>query len=258
MNAVKIKNLNFNFENKVLFNNLNLRIKEKTWNCLIGNNGAGKTTLLKIILGLIVTDGVYINNIKIDNNNKYELRKKVGCVFENPEYNLICETVEEELAFPLENIELEENEINTRIDNIFRIFKFNRERKTSIHDLTIEEKQILAIMVSLITGPNILILDEAFSFMRKSKKNEVLTILKQLDITVISVTHDVEEIMFSDNIIILEEGKITINDKKEIVLEKEILNNFPFIIELSKKLKYYELVDDISYSYKELVDKIWE
>lgn len=258
MDVIKIENLNLNFGSKVIYNNLNLEIKEKTWNSLLGSNGSGKTTLLKVILGLIKSDSVYIDGVKLDDNSKYEIRKKMGCVFENPNYNLMCETVEEELANPLENLNVEEKEINIRIDNIIRLFKFSKEKKTSIKDLTIDEKQILSIMVSLITSPKILILDEAFTFMNKSEKKRILKILKKLDITIISVTHDVEELLFSDNLIILEEGKIKTNDKKENIFEKEILDDFPFIVELSKKLQYYDLVNDISYSYKELVDKIWE
>lgn len=257
MDIIKIENLDFNFENRVLFNKLNLKITDKSWYCLLGNNGSGKTTLIKIILGLIKTDSVFINNVSLNEETKYDLRKYVGCVFENPNNNLICEKIEEELSFPLENMGLSEKEIEIRIQNIMKIFGFSKKLDVSINDLTIDEKQTLSIMVALITGPQILILDEAFTFMNKAKKYKILEILKKLDITIISVTHDIEELMFADNIILLKNGKILANDKKENIFEKELLKNIPFIVDLSMKLKYYDLVQDISYSYKELVNKIW-
>ena len=258
MYAVKIDNLNFNFGNKVLFKNLNLKIKTNTWNTILGNNGAGKTTLLKIIVGLIESDNIFIDNIKLNKSNKLDIRKKIGCVFENVENNLVCDTVLEELSFPLENLGLSQEEIELRIDNIINLFDYLPDKNQSIDSLTIDEKQVLAIMVSLIYNPKILILDEAFSYANKLKKIQVMNILKKLNITIINVTHDAEELLYSDNIIVLKDGNVFMNDTIDNVFKDDKIDNLPFIVELSKKLKYYELVDDISYSYKELVEKIWK
>lgn len=258
MYAVKIDNLNFNFGNKVLFKNLNLKIKTNTWNTILGNNGAGKTTLLKIIVGLIESNNIFIDNIKLNKSNKLDIRKKIGCVFENVENNLVCDTVLEELSFPLENLGLSQEEIELRIDNIINLFDFLPGKNQSIDSLTIDEKQVLAIMVSLIYNPKILILDEAFSYVNKLKKIQVMNILKKLNITIINVTHDAEELLYSDNIIVLKDGNVFMNDTIDNVFKDDKIDNLPFIVELSKKLKYYELVDDISYSYKELVEKIWK
>lgn len=257
MSIIKINNLNFNYDNKILFNNLNLEIKENTWNSLIGNNGSGKTTLLKLILGLIESKGITIDNIELNTENKYEIRKKIGCVFEIPDNNLICETVKEELSFPLNNIGLNEQEVETRIDNITKLFNFKK-KESDINSLNLDEKQTLSVMSALITNPKIIILDEAFTYMSKSQSIKILNILKNLNITVISVTHDVEELLYSDNIIIIKDGKIIANEKKETIFEKQLLNDYPFIVDLSLKLKYYELVDNISYTYKDLVNEIWK
>lgn len=257
MSIIKISNLNFNYDNKILFNNLNLEIKENTWNSLIGNNGSGKTTLLKLILGLIESKGITIDNIELNTENKYEIRKKIGCVFEIPDNNLICETVKEELSFPLNNIGLNEQEVETRIDNITKLFNFKK-KESDINSLNLDEKQTLSVMSALITNPKIIILDEAFTYMSKSQSIKILNILKNLNITVISVTHDVEELLYSDNIIIIKDGKIIANEKKETIFEKQLLNDYPFVVDLSLKLKYYELVDNISYTYKDLVNEIWK
>lgn len=257
MYIIEINNLNFDYSGKLLFSNLDLKIEKNTFNCLIGNNGCGKTTLLKIMLGLIDSDNVTIDNIKLTKKNKFEIRKKIGCVFENPENNLICETVIEELSFPLNNLNLSKEEIDIRIKNITKMFDFKNIDRP-INKLTLDEKQTVALMSALIINPKILVLDEAFTYISKSCSKKILNILKKINITIISVTHDVEELLLSDNIIILKEGKIIINDKKEKVFESDLLDNYPFIIDLSNKLKYYELVDKISYSYKELVNEVWK
>ena len=257
MYIIEINNLNFDYSGKLLFSNLDLKIEKNTFNCLIGNNGCGKTTLLKIMLGLIDSDNVTIDNIKLTKQNKFEIRKKIGCVFENPENNLICETVIEELSFPLNNLNLSKEEIDIRIKNITKMFDFKNIDRP-INKLTLDEKQTVALMSALIINPKILVLDEAFTYISKCCSKKILNILKKINITIISVTHDVEELLLSDNIIILKEGKIIINDKKEKVFESDLLDNYPFIIDLSNKLKYYELVDKISYSYKELVNEVWK
>ena len=257
MYIIEINNLNFDYSGKILFSNLDLKIEKNTFNCLIGNNGCGKTTLLKIMLGLIDSDNVTIDNIKLTKQNKFEIRKKIGCVFENPENNLICETVIEELSFPLNNLNLSKEEIDIRIKNITKMFDFKNIDRP-INKLTLDEKQTVALMSALIINPKILVLDKAFTYISKSCSKKILNILKKINITIISVTHDVEELLLSDNIIILKEGKIIINDKKEKVFESDLLDNYPFIIDLSNKLKYYELVDKISYSYKELVNEVWK
>lgn len=258
MDIIKIENLNFSFGNKVFFHNLNLNIKANTWTSIVGDNGSGKTTLLKIILGLIESDCVTIDNLKLNKKNKYEIRKKMGCVFENPNNNLICETVLEELSFPLENMGLSDNEISVRIDNIINLFHFLPDKKREVSELSIDDKQTLALMTSLISSPKILIMDEAFTYVNKATKVKLLNILKNLDITIISVTHDMEETLFADNIVSLENGKVMIHASKEEFFKDKRLDHFPFIIELSSKLKYYDVVDDIAYSYKELVEKIWK
>ena len=178
MSIIKISNLNFNYDNKILFNNLNLEIKENTWNSLIGNNGSGKTTLLKLILGLIESKGITIENIELTTENTYEIRKKIGCVFEIPDNNLICETVKEELSFPLNNIGLNEQEVETRIDNIIKLFNFKK-KESDINSLNLDEKQTLSVMSALITNPKIIILDEAFTYMSKSQSIKILNILLQ-------------------------------------------------------------------------------
>lgn len=258
MDIIKIENLDFSYDNKVLFNNLNLKIKDKTWNTIIGSNGSGKSTLIRIILGFIKCDNVIVNGLKQCDDNKYEILKDIGCVFSNPNSNLICETVYDELSFALENLDVSEEIINERINNIIELFDFKKDLSCSINNLSLKEKQVVAIMSSLITNPKILILDEAFTYIDNKTKIKILNILKSIDFTIIYITHDMEDLLYTDNIIVLDDCKIVINEKKEEVFNKDLLKKYPFIVDLSIKLKYYDLIDDIAYSYRNLVDELWQ
>ena len=253
---LKVRNLNLKYDEKVIFNKLNLELEQGKWYTLIGKNGTGKSTLIKSIVRLIKLDGITFEKKKVNDENINEIRKKISVVFKNN--NNICEKVEEEIAFPLINIGINDEEINTRIDNILNLFGLKKIRKQEIDKLNQNDKQLVSIMSALVINPKLLILDEAFSYVDEMYKTKVLKYIKLLDITVLNVSHDIEEILYSDNIIILENGKIKANDKKEIIIENKLLKEYPFIVDLSIKLKYYNLVDEIIYDYQKLVDTVWK
>ncbi|MEG1647858.1 MAG: ATP-binding cassette domain-containing protein, partial [Bacilli bacterium] len=114
MDIIKITDLDFKYNDKVIFDKLNLTIEEHKWYTLIGNNGSGKSTLVKLMLGLIPTNNIIIDNLLLS-KNIFETRKKIGVVFEIPDNNLVCETVKEELAFSLENIGTDVSKIDEQI-----------------------------------------------------------------------------------------------------------------------------------------------
>lgn len=260
MDIIKINNLNFKYENKEIFKNLNLSIEECLWYTIIGNNGSGKSTLVKILSGLIKSRDIYIDGLEVNSQNLFDIRKKMSVVFENPNTNLICQTVREELSFPLENIGF--NNVEKQVKKISKLFSIEELLDNKISDLSNSEKQIIAIAAALIIEPKVLILDEAFTYLTSEKTN-IFNILKKEKITIINITHDVEETLFGDNIIIIKDGEILINEKKELVYEKESLfksahQQVPFIVDLSNKLKYYGLIDKIYYDMKEMIGDLWK
>lgn len=257
MDIIELKNLNFKYKDKIIFENFNLNIEQGTWTSIIGSNGSGKSTLVKLLSGLIKTDNIWIDGMKIS-NNIYEIRKVMSIVFDDPNTNLICETVREELSFPLENIGINDDK---RIDEIVKLFNITNILDNSINELNNSEKQLVALASALIIQPKILILDEAFVYLENIKLN-IFDILKSLNITIINITHNIEETLAGDNIIILNNGKILINDKKEIVYTKEEMFkeanlNLPFIVDLSNKLKYYGLINKTYYNMEAMVNDLW-
>lgn len=262
-NIIEIKDLNFKYENEV-FRNFNLTIKEKTWTTIIGPNGSGKSTLLKILLGLLDCQGeIKIDGLSLNHKNKYLIREKIGIVFENPDNQFVSEVVRDELIFKLENLGKNKEYISKKIEYITDLFDIKDLLKKTPYELSNSEKQVISLASSLINEPKILILDEALNNIEKFNKENVYKILKDLNITIINVTHDMEETILGDEIIILDNGNLIMQGTKEVVLREEKLFNklgleLPFMAQLSLKLSYYDLVDDLIFDMEEMVDKLWK
>lgn len=234
---IEVKDLNFSYKNKEIFENLNLKIEQNKWTTIIGNTGVGKTTLLKIIVGLI-------------NVENYELPGNICYISENPQNRLISETVLEELKFVEEE--------NEKINDLCELLDFDKYLNESIINLTLSEKQTLVFITILLEKPQVLVLDNAFVYLTKKTKEILLQTLNELNITIINTTTGIEELLYADNIAIIENKSILINDTKENIFKNDYLKSYPFIIDLSKKLCSYELINNIIYTQEELVEEIWK
>lgn len=266
-NIIEINNLTFKYGNKTIFENLNLNIKENTFITLAGPSGSGKSTLLKMIIGLIETNNIKVCGKVINKNNLKEIRKNVSIVFENPNNSFTDEIVKDNLIFPLENLNLDREQIDEKINEVSKYFKISNLLECHVQNLSGGEKELVALAVSLITDPKILLLDESLIMLDNNSKEKILKLLKKLNkdkkITIINVTHDMEESTYSKEIAIINNGKLIIQDKiKEIYKNEKLFkdNNLelPFMVSLSNKLKYYGLVDDIILDMDKMVDKLWK
>jgi len=246
---------------------LDLKIERGKFVSIIGSNGTGKSTLIKILIGLLKYDG-YINIDGYHLNNFYlkEIRRKIGVVFDNPDNHFVCETVIDDLAFTLENLQYNREEMTDAIKNIAKIFKIEDILEKEPRNLTNSEKQKVAIAGSLIFEPKILILDEALHQLTSQDKTFVLKILKKYQkekkLTIIMVTHDLENTLYSDEIIILNNGNIYLKGSlEEIYQNKEKLSklnlNLPFIINLSYKLQEENIIDKVYFNQEDLMEDIW-
>ena len=265
---IKIEKLNFKYKDKQIFNNLDLNIEKGSFISIIGPNGSGKSTLIKILTGLLKYDG-YINIDGYNLNEFYlkEIRRKIGVVFDNPDNHFVSELVIDDLAFSLENLQYAKYEITKSINEITKIFKLENILNEEPQNLTNSEKQKVAIAGSLIFNPKILILDEALQWLIPKEKKEILKILKKYqkekNLTIIMITHDLENTLCSDRIILLNEGKIYLDaSPQKFYKNKQKLTNLklnlPFIINLSYKLQKEKLVNKIYIDYKELMEDLWK
>lgn len=260
---IKIKNLNYkNFDNK-LFNNFELNIEESDFMSIIGPNNAGKTTLIKILSGLKKYEGTILIDNKELKENKKEIRKIISIVFDNPETQFIMDTVYNDIYLTAKNKKIDN--IDGEINKISKILKIENILNKSPQHLSGGEKQKVVLASALLGNPKILILDEALSMIDPISKKEIYEYLIKLNnegTTIINISSDIEDTLYSKNILILNNGTIESLDTKENTYNKKnifkkLQMELPFIIELSKKLSYYNLVNKDYYNEEELINKLW-
>ena len=258
--VIQIKNLTYNYNDQVVFDNLCLELERSTFLNVIGSNDTGKTTLSKILLGLIKTDSeIKIDGTVLNELNIKKIREQICYIPNNIKDSLIMDTVEEELYF--------NNNNKKEIQRLIKEYNFESKLKEDPKTLSGGEQQIMYIISSLAKHPKIIICDEAFTMLDNLVKDRILKTLKKLSkekqITIINFTNDSEDLMYGDEIAIIHDHKILIHDKKEIVLKNEKifikLNiKLPFMIELSNKLKFYNLLDNTIIDMDRMINKIWK
>lgn len=267
-NMVLIDNLHFKYGNNVIFNGLSLSIKKGVFTTILGNNGSGKSTFVRLITGLEKSNSsIFIDSIPLNDDNLSDIRSIIGVVFDNPDNSLISETVMDDLAFSLENMNYSSDYIFSRINEISNYLGISHLLNCNPLDLSGGEKQLVSLGCALITGPKLLILDEAFSMLDDISRINMLMLLRRINkdfgTTIINITHDVEESLYGDDIVIIDNGNVAIHDCKNNVYKQEKLLKkmdfeLPFMVDLSNKLSYYDLVNEDIYDMNEMVDLLWK
>ncbi|WP_369346840.1 ATP-binding cassette domain-containing protein [Apilactobacillus ozensis] len=166
-NIIEVKNLNFKYENSKenTINDVSFNIKRGEWVSVIGHNGSGKSTLIKLLDGLLPIDSgsITINDNLVKENNLDQIRKSIGLVFQNPDNQFVGATVEDDIAFGLENNQFSRNDMNVIIDKVLKVVDMSNYRTHEPSKLSGGQKQRIALAGVLALSPKILILDEATS-----------------------------------------------------------------------------------------------
>lgn len=264
---IKITNLNFNYKSKQLFNGLNMEIEKGKITSIVGPNGSGKSTLVKILIGLYNFNGtIKINDLLLLKDNIKEIRKSIGVVFTNPDNQFVAETVMDDIAFTLENMNYKKKDIRKKIEEITKYLGIYDILEYNPHDLNSNQKQLVSLASALVHDPKILILDEALTMLDPFDKEKILNILKELNdkgLTILNISHDIEDTLISDKIYVLDKGKIVLSGTKdEVYKEEDLLHKLgfelPFMVELSNRLMFYDLIDHVIYDMEEMVDSLWK
>lgn len=264
MNSIQIENLTY----EPLFSNLHLEVQRGTFLSLVGRNGCGKSVLMKILLGLISAEGtILIDGFQLNKKNKRQIRKKIGVVFENPDSNFVAETPREDMSTYLRNLGYSESKMKVRIDEVAKQFDITEVLDYSISNLSGGEKQIIALATVMLHKPSILILDDAFSMIDGITKEKMIKIIKKMNreekMTVIQITHDMDDTLYGSEIAIIDSHQIILHDKKEKVFEQEKLLKragleLPFMASLSLKLQFYDLIDTMILDMDKMVNVLWK
>ncbi|MFC5559486.1 energy-coupling factor ABC transporter ATP-binding protein [Ureibacillus thermophilus] len=193
--------------------NVSFTVNEGEWIAIVGHNGSGKSTMVKMICGLLFPQEGEIRVLRnvLTEENLWEIRSKIGMVFQNPDNQFVGATVQDDVAFALENNGIPYEEMVERVSSSLKKVKMYEFLNHEPHHLSGGQKQRVAIAGALAMQPKLLILDEATSMLDPQGREEVLhTVLdlrKQIGLTVLSITHDVEEALLADRIIFMNQGK---------------------------------------------------
>ena len=262
---IKINHLNYEYKNKVIFNDINLLINKGEFLFIIGPSGSGKTTLIKILSGLIEGNfDIKINNL--DLNNITEIRKNMSVILENPNNIFLAETVYDELAFRLENLGINKKEIDIEVKRISKDLKIDNLLEMTPNNLSGGEKELVAIASGLVGNPEIVILDECMSMIDGITKEYIFKYLKKLNrtnkTTIICTTQEMNDILYGKRVVILNDKKIILDSKLKKSFNEKIFKQasleLPFMVSLSNKLSYYGLVDETITDMNKMVNKLWK
>ena len=272
-NVIEIKNLSFTYSNddeekQYVLNNVSLDIEKGSYTVIVGHNGSGKSTLAKLLIGLLAQEQgqIIIDDIELTNNTIYEIRNKIGVVFQNPDNQFIGSTVEDDIAFGLENHLVPNEEMQAIIEEYAEktgMINFLKKEPTKLSG---GQKQRVAIAGVLAMHPEIIILDEATSMLDPKGKREIKELIKKMrdivpNITIVSITHDISEAVASDKVIVMNKGEVyATGTPKEIFNDEERLNKvglqLPFTYKVQHELAKEGYSLDLVMSTKEMVREI--
>ena len=246
-NIIEMTDISFRYTEEnpdLILDNINLSIERGEWITIIGPNGSGKSTLTKAMNGLILpSEGkIMIDGIEMNEENLWSVRRKIGMVFQNPENQFVGATVEDDVAFGLENIGMARAEMRTRVkDALLRVGMWDLADRQPAN-LSGGQKQRAAIAGIIASRPEIIVLDEATSMLDPLGRQIVFDTIKDIkqedNLTIISITHDINEALESDRIVVMEQGKIVaVGAPEEIFAYGERLIDLGLEVPFSESLK---------------------
>ena len=247
-NFIRAKNLKFKYDEKLVLNDINLEIGEGEFVAVIGTNGSGKSTLAKHFNALLIpTEGkIFVDELDAsDEKNLWDIRSKVGMVFQNPDNQIIAAIVEDDIAFGPENLGIPADEIKRRVDLSLNAVGMTDFKNFAPHKLSGGQKQRIAIAGALAMNTKCIVFDEPTAMLDPQGRTEVLETIKKINsegITIIYITHFMEEAIIADRIILMNDGKILkIGTPREIFSDvegiKKIGLDVPIAAEISYRLK---------------------
>ena len=245
---VQLNNISFSYSEEDLrpaLNNVSLSINRGEWIAVIGPNGSGKSTLAKTINGLIEADAgeVIIGGTKLTEESVWDVRRKVGMVFQNPDNQFVGSTVQDDVAFGLENIGVPREEMLERVAKAVKVVNMADFMDKEPARLSGGQKQRVAIAGIIALAPDIIILDEATTMLDPKGRREVIETIQQLkkerDLTVISITHDIDEAAKANRIFVMQAGELKrIGTPEEIFAAGADIIDMGLDIPFPEKLKY--------------------
>lgn len=269
---IDVKNLSFRYKESQEYydvKDITFHVKRGEWLSIVGHNGSGKSTTVRLIDGLLEAESgeIVIDGQRLTEENVWNIRRQIGMVFQNPDNQFVGATVEDDVAFGLENQGLSRQEMKKRVEEALDLVGMLDFKKREPARLSGGQKQRVAIAGVVALRPAILILDEATSMLDPEGRRELIEtvkgIRKDYDMTVISITHDLEEVAMSDCVLIMKKGSIESTSSPRELFSRNDLDQIGLDDAFSNQLKHslrqngYDLPGNYL-TESELEDKLWE
>ena len=270
--VIDVKNLSFRYKESQEYydvKDITFHVKRGEWLSIVGHNGSGKSTTVRLIDGLLEVESgeIVIDGQRLTEENVWNIRRQIGMVFQNPDNQFVGATVEDDVAFGLENQGLSRQEMKKRVEEALDLVGMLDFKKREPARLSGGQKQRVAIAGVVALRPAILILDEATSMLDPEGRRELIEtvkgIRKDYDMTVISITHDLEEVAMSDRVLVMKKGEIESTSSPRELFSRNDLDQIGLDDPFSNQLKHSLSQNgcDLPENYlteSELEDKLWE
>lgn len=268
---IELKNVSFRYDKTVeeyQIDTVSFHVKQGEWLSIVGHNGSGKSTVVRLIDGLLEAESgeIYIDGKQLTRETIWEIRSKIGIVFQNPDNQFVGATVEDDVAFGLENQGIPREEMLQRVEKAIEQVGMLEFKDREPSRLSGGQKQRVAIAGIIALRPTIIILDEATSMLDPEGREDLMAVMRELQkkfqLTIISITHDLTEIALSDRTLVFQKGKLessmtprelfSRNDLSEIGLDK------PFSKQVQESLSSHFPLKQDYLTESELLDQLWE
>lgn len=272
MNIIEVKNLKYKYnqeDEQYTLNDVSFHVKQGEWLSIIGHNGSGKSTTVRLIDGLLEAESgdIYIDGDALTVDNVWDKRRLIGMVFQNPDNQFVGATAEDDVAFGLENQGILLEEMRSRVNEALELVGMADFKTREPARLSGGQKQRVAIAGVVALRPKIIILDEATSMLDPEGRLDLIKIVREIKdrhgMTVISITHDLDEVALSDRVIVMKNGQVeSISTPKELFMREDLADldlDRPFTTELASSLRQTGLDLPLRYfTEEELEETLWE
>ena len=271
--SIDVKHLKFKYtdhQEHYTLDDLSFHVKQGEWLSIIGHNGSGKSTTVRLIDGLLAAESgqIFVEGELLTEENVWNIRHKIGMVFQNPDNQFVGATVEDDVAFGLENKGIPLEEMQARVKEVLELVGMSAFADREPAHLSGGQKQRVAIAGAIAMRPNIIILDEATSMLDPEGRLELIQTIKEIrdqyNMTVVSITHDLDEVALSDRVLVMKKGKVESSSTPRELFARgeELLTlglDIPFSANLISTLKDkgFEFTENYL-TEKELEDQLWE
>lgn len=268
---IEVKDLKYKYDeadDHYTLNGVSFHVKQGEWLSIIGHNGSGKSTTVRLIDGLLEAESgeIIIDGDKLTVDNVWEKRRQIGMVFQNPDNQFVGATVEDDVAFGLENQGVPLEEMRERVKQALDLVGMSEFKSREPARLSGGQKQRVAIAGVVALRPNIIILDEATSMLDPEGRLDLIRTVKDIkdryNMTVLSITHDLDEVALSDRVIVMKEGQVeSISRPEELFLRPDLLDldlDQPFTANLAEQLRQVGFdLPDRYFTEEELEEALW-